>query len=615
MLGTHNHIYYVFSISNKIFNKKEVIAMKLNKKAFTLVEILAVVAILAILATLVIPSVTKYLKGGKEDYDENLKKQLILVAKNYYAENRDRLPKKDGSISSYVTLKELISLKYTSKDFIDSKGNNCNNDTYVTARLNLESDNIDYYACMKCGEEKYYDDDENCKLLSNTESDPDNPDKTVDYGITCNVAAVNGTYSIAKLSIKSENSDITKIQWKKDSGKWNTLDIANESNKRKINKEVDVYALGSGFGNYTFRAKNADSIVQSCGSYTYLETPSTITAKISHEVYLVEDESLVDKKVEDIAQRGVKYDGNWSKGWIYVKLNFDSNKFKSVKAGNEDLMQNKYFWIKDEGEQTVEVQYVDSSGNSGIINIKAKLDRTPPKIEPISNSSNGEWTKYDVTVKVFATDQLSGVKNINFGTADHEKTTNTFDGKYDSYTGIGTEKASATKKWKATDQDISMFIKVVDAAGNEAITCNSMLNGQCYTNVRQDITPPYINPSDIWHCGRGKSGQGYDCDKYIYYFHDNLSGVYQMKHGHCYKGYSCTSFSGAKAALDSKKLEVRNWPDSGWRTVNYCMDAGYTAYIYFEVWDRAENHAIFGPYTDSVNSAACVKTAKCSCEG
>lgn len=615
MLGTHNHIYYVFSISNKIFNKKEVIAMKLNKKAFTLVEILAVVAILAILATLVIPSVTKYLKGGKEDYDENLKKQLILVAKNYYAENRDRLPKKDGSISSYVTLKELISLKYTSKDFIDSKGNNCNNDTYVTARLNLESDNIDYYACMKCGEEKYYDDDENCKLLSNTESDPENPDKTVDYGITCSVEAVKGTYSTAKLSIKSENSDITKIQWQKTgNNKWNTLDITNESDKKIIIKQIDVNDL-DGFGNYTFRATNVAEKIKECGSYTYHETPSTITATISHEVYLVEDESLVDKKVEDIAQRGVKYDGNWSKGWIYVKLNFDSNKFNSVKAGTEDLMKNKYFWIKDEGEQTVEVKYVDSSGNSGIINIKAKLDRTPPKIEPISNSSNGEWTKYDVTVKVSATDQLSGVKNINFGTADHEKTTNTFDGKYDSYTGIGTEKASATKKWKATDQDISMFIKVVDAAGNEAITCNSMLNGQCYTNVRQDITPPYINPSDIWHCGRGKSGQGYDCDKYIYYFHDNLSGVYQMKHGHCYKGYSCTSFSGAKAALDSKKLEVRNWPDSGWRTVNYCMDAGYTAYIYFEVWDRAENHAIFGPYTDSVNSAACVKTAKCSCEG
>ena len=160
MLDTRNNIYYVFSISNKISNKKEVIAMKLNKKAFTLVEVLAVVAILAILATLIIPSVTKYLKGGKEDYDENLKKQLILVAKNYYAENRDRLPKRNGSISSYVTLKELTSLKYTSKDFIDSKGNNCNNDSYVTAWLNDDNDKIDYYACMKCGEEKYYDDTE-----------------------------------------------------------------------------------------------------------------------------------------------------------------------------------------------------------------------------------------------------------------------------------------------------------------------------------------------------------------------------------------------------------------------------------------------------------------------
>lgn len=589
--------------------------MKPNKKAFTLVEVLAVVAILAILATLIIPSVTKYLKGGKEDYDENLKKQLILVAKNYYAENRDRLPKVNGNISSYVTLKELISLKYTSKDFIDSKGNNCNNDSYVTAWLNDDNDNIDYYACMKCGEEKYYDDDDgNCKLQSNTE--PDNPDKpVVDNSITCNVDAVDGKYSTAKLSIESKNSDVTKIQWQKDSGKWNTLDISKESNKRKINKEVDVYDLGSGFGNYTFRVINAANVIQKCGSYAYNKTPSTITAKISHKVYLVEDESLVDKEVKDIAQRGVKYDGKWSKGWIYVKLNFDSNKFKSVKAGNEDLMKNKYFWIKDEGEQTVDVKYTDINNNSGTIAITAKLDRTPPKIEPISNSSNGTWTKYDVTVKVSATDELSGVKDINFGTADHEKTTNTFDGKYDSYTGLKTKKASATKKWKATDQDISMFIKVVDAAGNEAITCNSNLNGQCYTNVRQDITPPNIGPSDIWHCGRGKSGQGYDCDKYIYYFHDNLSGVYQMKHGHCYKGYNCTSFSGAKAALDSKKLEVRDWADSGWRTVNYCMTAGYTAYIYFEVWDRAENHATFGPYTDSVNSAACVKTAKCSCEG
>ena len=580
--------------------------MKLNKKAFTLVEVLAVVAILAILATLIIPSVTKYLKGGKEDYDENLKKQLILVAKNYYAENRDRLPKRNGSISSYATLKELISLKYTSKDFIDSKGNNCNNDSYVTAWLNDDNDNIDYYACMKCGEEKYYDDEEKCKLQSNT--DPENPEKPVDNSITCNVDKVEGKYSTARLSIESKNSDITKFQWKKtDNNKWNDIEL-NESEKKKFTRQIDVNAL-DGFGNYRFRVINAAGKTKECGSYAYNKTPSTITTKISSKVYLVEDESLVDKEVKDIVQRGVEYDGKWSKGWIYVKLNFDSNKFKSVKAGNEDLMKNKYFWIKDEGEQTVDVKYTDINNNSGTIAITAKLDRTPPEIGNIVNSVNGLWTRFDVTITAYATDKISGVNKIVYGTADHEKTTNDYSGKWTSEQGFKTKNAKAIKEWKAADRDISMFIEAVDEAGNKATTCNSNLNGHCYTNVRQDVTAPTINindPNDKWHCGRGISGNGYNCDIYVYYFHDNLSGVYKMKHGHCYNGYNCTDYSGAKAKLDSKTLETRDWADSGWRRIEYCMNAGYTAYIYFEVCDRVDNCAIFGPYTDKVNdSPAC----------
>ena len=580
--------------------------MKLNKKAFTLVEVLAVVAILAILATLIIPSVTKYLKGGKEDYDENLKKQLILVAKNYYAENRDRLPKRNGSISSYVTLKELTSLKYTSKDFIDSKGNNCNNDSYVTAWLNDDNDNIDYYACMKCGEEKYYDDEEKCKLQSNT--DPENPEKPVDNSITCNVDKVEGKYSTARLSIESKNSDITKFQWKKtDNNKWNDIEL-NESEKKKFTRQIDVNAL-DGFGNYRFRVINAAGKTKECGSYAYNKTPSTITTKISSKVYLVEDESLVDKEVKDIVQRGVEYDGKWSKGWIYVKLNFDSNKFKSVKAGNEDLMKNKYFWIKDEGEQTVDVKYTDINNNSGTIAITAKLDRTPPEIGNIVNSVNGLWTRFDVTITAYATDKISGVNKIVYGTADHEKTTNDYSGKWTSEQGFKTKNAKAIKEWKAADRDISMFIEAVDEAGNKATTCNSNLNGHCYTNVRQDVTAPTINindPNDKWHCGRGISGNGYNCDIYVYYFHDNLSGVYKMKHGHCYNGYNCTDYSGAKAKLDSKTLETRDWADSGWRRIEYCMNAGYTAYIYFEVCDRVDNCAIFGPYTDKVNdSPAC----------
>lgn len=594
--------------------------MKLNKKAFTLVEVLAVVAILAILATLIIPSVTKYLKGGKEDYDENLKKQLILVAKNYYAENRDRLPKRNGSISSYVTLKELTSLKYTSKDFTDSKGNNCNNDSYVTTWLN--DDNIDYYVCMKCGEETYYDDEDKCKLQSNT--DPDDP--VVDNSITCEVTSIKDTNDY-QITIKSNNLPIKEIKVKRPSEKIyeDLVDVTQAKNKKEITTTLKT---DTNYGYYSVIANNGSKNVE-CSQINNKEKSSTITAKIDSKMYFVsaeQYEKLKDKgRIENIKSIGTPYDGSkWKSGYVYVDTKFKSSDFRTVKVvTNNDntniesnIKDNKYFWITPEGTTNFTIIGVDISGNTNNKNKgTVKLDRTPPKIENIVNSVNGLWTKYDVTITTYVTDELSGVSKIPYGTAAHEKTTSTFDGKWDSETGLGTKSAKAIKQWKAADRDISMFIEAVDEAGNKTTTCNSDLNGHCYTNVRQDITPPYINSSDIWHCGRGKSGQGYDCDKYIYYYHDNLSGVGYMKHGHCYKGYNCTSFSGAKAILDSKSLEERLYEDSGYKTVNYCMPAGYTAYIYFQVCDKVMNCATFGPYTDSVNSAACVKTAKCSCEG
>mgnify|MGYP004553235217 FL=1 len=592
--------------------------MKLNKKAFTLVEVLAVVAILAILATLIIPSVTKYLKGGKEDYDENLKKQLILVAKNYYAENRDRLPKNSGSISSYVTLKELISLKYTSKDFIDSKGNNCNNDSYVTAWLNDDSDNIDYYACMKCGEEKYYDDEDKCKLQSNT--DPDDPEKPVDNSITCEVTNIKETNDY-QITITSENLPIQKIKVKKPSKNIyeDLVDVTTEKNKNEI---TTILETGTNYGNYSVIANNSAKQVK-CPQINNKEKSSTITAKIDSKMYFVsaeQYEKLKDKgRIENIESIGTPYDGSkWKSGYVYVDTKFKSSDFKTVKVVNNNdntniksnIKDNKYFWITPEGTTNFTIIGVDISGNTNNKNKgTVKLDRTPPEIGNIVNSVNGLWTRFDVTITAYATDKISGVNKIVYGTADHEKTTNDYSGKWTSEQGFKTKNAKAIKEWKAADRDISMFIEAVDEAGNKAITCNSLLNGHCYTNIRQDVTAPTINindPNDKWHCGRGISGNGYNCDIYVYYFHDNLSGVYKMKHGHCYNGYNCTDYSGAKAKLDSKTLETRTWPDSGFKRIEYCMNAGYTAYIYFEVCDRVDNCATFGPYTDKVNdSPAC----------
>ncbi|MGM9878832.1 MAG: prepilin-type N-terminal cleavage/methylation domain-containing protein [Bacilli bacterium] len=87
-----------------------------NKKGFTMVEVLVVVAIIAVLATTIIPIVSNYIQKGKDDYNEKLKKQLLVSGKDYFTNNKVKLPVKtylgtykDGKDYSYVSLSELLS--------------------------------------------------------------------------------------------------------------------------------------------------------------------------------------------------------------------------------------------------------------------------------------------------------------------------------------------------------------------------------------------------------------------------------------------------------------------------------------------------------------------------
>lgn len=62
--------------------------MNLNRKGFTLVEMLAVVIILGILATIMVPTITAVIEKNKEDNLDNLKKSIISAAKVYISDHR-----------------------------------------------------------------------------------------------------------------------------------------------------------------------------------------------------------------------------------------------------------------------------------------------------------------------------------------------------------------------------------------------------------------------------------------------------------------------------------------------------------------------------------------------
>ena len=70
--------------------------MSMNKKGFTLVEILAAIVILGVLMSVAIVSVSRILSNSKEGFYDNVEDQLILAAKRYYNDHRPLLSQSVG---------------------------------------------------------------------------------------------------------------------------------------------------------------------------------------------------------------------------------------------------------------------------------------------------------------------------------------------------------------------------------------------------------------------------------------------------------------------------------------------------------------------------------------
>ncbi len=63
----------------------------MNKKGFTMIELLAVIVLLASIALIVTPLVTNSVKNGKEKLTEQTKNNIIMAGKNWASDNKDKL--------------------------------------------------------------------------------------------------------------------------------------------------------------------------------------------------------------------------------------------------------------------------------------------------------------------------------------------------------------------------------------------------------------------------------------------------------------------------------------------------------------------------------------------
>jgi len=113
--------FRILLVKNKnfIYNNYRIGASNMNKKGFTLAELLGVITILGLLALLIVPAIDKAIKESNETLYQAQLNTVIDGAKEWSADHISELPVNGGSIT--ITLADLKMGGYIAADIKNPK--------------------------------------------------------------------------------------------------------------------------------------------------------------------------------------------------------------------------------------------------------------------------------------------------------------------------------------------------------------------------------------------------------------------------------------------------------------------------------------------------------------
>lgn len=113
----------------------------MNRKGFTLIELIVTIALLAVVSIISFVSITNIINDSKEKNCNNLVKSIKSATKDYISDNRytDELYMTDGSIKTKFNTSNIS--KYLNGDLVFPYDNKTDISKYIEIKVEYNSDN------------------------------------------------------------------------------------------------------------------------------------------------------------------------------------------------------------------------------------------------------------------------------------------------------------------------------------------------------------------------------------------------------------------------------------------------------------------------------------------
>ena len=387
---------------------------KINKKGFTLVELLGTIVIIGILSGLAISGVTRMINNAKKETSESQKKTIKMAAESYFQSNVKKLPKVIGS-SSIVSAKELNDAKYITTELKNEDGDSCMENSYVKIYKKSASEYV-YTPYIYCGDEKPEAVAEKEKPLILLNFSDKNDLKNASFEIKiygdskkeASDANISGySYSISG-KFNGEN-DIKEIY---NSGSLSANNKKYLHIKKKFSDYIDLSGVSTFYVEVSAINENGESasinLSDSINGVTYVDNVAPICdyANIKNEPavgsWIKKGDKVSDRVItigcSDGEGSGCKRE-EFSKSWPYDEDN--DGKLSDIEKG----IENSYIEIYD--NYNVKLAGNTETGNKTLCKVRVNVDLVSPSASLTAYSGS---TKVLGPIKVNDSNETSTIK-------------------------------------------------------------------------------------------------------------------------------------------------------------------------------------------------------------